>query len=239
MHSCVLLELLNLLSKSKQTQAAKSVAYIANTSYFFLLLFQIRVDIVLDNSGYELYTDLILAEFLLKFEIADRVYFHPKSIPWFVSDVTPADFHLVLDKLCEKEGSVADLANGWKKRIENGSFVLVDDLQTISFWTSAEAYSNMKCMSPDLYDFLSQSDMIFFKGDLNYRKLVGDLNWPHETPFIEVLRGFTPSSLCTLRTLKADVVVGLKPGQAPIIEKEDQDWMVTGKYAVIQSYISL
>ena len=199
--------------------------------------FQVRIDIVLDNSGYELYTDLILADFLLKSGIADQVYFHPKAIPWFVSDVTPQDFHLLLNTLSESEGMVRDLAREWKARVENGSFVLVDDQSRIMFWTSAEGYSKMKGAAPKLYNYLSESDMVIFKGDLNYRKLVGDLDWSPEQPFADALQGFKPTSLCTLRTLKADVVVGLNPGQADKIETADDDWMPTGKYAVIQSYI--
>lgn len=193
---------------------------------------------MLDNSGYELYTDLILADFLLQFGIADQIYFHPKAMPWFVSDVTPPDFHLVINKLSECHGAVGVLAKKWKGRLENGSFVLVDDESIISFWTYAEAYSQMQRLAPELYEFLSQSDMIIFKGDLNYRKLVGDLNWSPETLFTHSLQGFKPSSLCTLRTLKADVVVGLNPGQSVETAAVDADWMLTGKYAVIQSYIS-
>lgn len=86
-----------------------------------------------------------------------------------------------------------------------------------------------------LWDTLSASSLIIFKGDLNYRKLAGDLKWPHVTPFKTALRGFTPSAICSLRTLKADLVVGLKEGQAHQVEAVDNDWMVTGKYAVIQS----
>ena len=53
---------------------------------------EVRVDIILDNAGFELYVDLILAGFLIASRLADTVVLHPKSIPWFVSDVIPAEF---------------------------------------------------------------------------------------------------------------------------------------------------
>jgi hypothetical protein len=40
-----------------------------------------------------------------------------------------------------------------------------------------------------------------------------------------------------LRTNKADVCVGLMEGQEEELNKKDRDWMVNGKYAVIQAYL--
>ncbi len=51
-----------------------------------------RVDVILDNAGFELVTDLVLADFLVSAGLAKQIRFHGKSIPWFVSDVTKQDF---------------------------------------------------------------------------------------------------------------------------------------------------
>ena len=90
----------------------------------------------------------------------------------------------------------------------------------------------MKSVDNELYSELSQAHLVIFKGDLNYRKLTGDLNWDYSTSFEHSLRGFHPAPLVTLRTLKCDTVVGLNDGQMG--EQTSTDWMLDGSRAVIQ-----
>lgn len=102
------------------------------------------------------------------------------------------------------------------------------------FWTYPHAYFEMKEADPELYSTLSKHTHLIFKGDLNYRKLIGDFSWPPETPFKDALRGFVPAPLITLRTLKADCIAGLKEGVADEVEGKSPDWLVTGEYGVMQ-----
>jgi hypothetical protein len=44
-----------------------------------------------------------------------------------------------------------------------------------------------------------------------------------------------PAPLVTLRTLKAEVVVGLPPGMAERLQAEDARWLVNGRRGVIQA----
>ena len=77
--------------------------------------------------------------------------------------------------------------------------------------------------------------MYLFAGDLNYRKLLGDRQWPFEvTTFDQGLNKFNPAPLLSLRTLKSDVCCGLKQGTVGKLEQLNKDWMVIGEYGVIQ-----
>ena len=77
--------------------------------------------------------------------------------------------------------------------------------------------------------------MYLFAGDLNYRKLLGDRQWPFEvTTFDQGLNKFNPAPLLSLRTLKSDVCCGLKQGTVGKLEQFTKDWMVIGEYGVIQ-----
>ncbi|NLX43146.1 MAG: protein-glutamate O-methyltransferase family protein, partial [Chloroflexi bacterium] len=76
------------------------------------------------------------------------------------------------------------------------------------------------------------SDLILLKGDVNYRRLLEDRDWPPTTDLAEVTR-YMPAPFVTLRTLKAELVVGLAPGLAESLAAEDPDWLVNGERGVI------
>lgn len=102
------------------------------------------------------------------------------------------------------------------------------------FWTYPHAFHEMQSADPRLYSLLQKNSYLIFKGDLNYRKLIGDINWLPETPFKDSLQGFYPSPLIALRTLKADCISGLRPGLASEMSEKDPEWMLKGEYGVIQ-----
>lgn len=188
-----------------------------------------RVDIILDNAGFELVTDLCLAEFLISAKLASCVYLHAKAFPWFVSDVTKDDLDYTFQYFMQNNSLAMDIfLKRWKGRFEDGSWKLEVD----GFWTSPFPYCDMKKYSPDLYAELGKSCLVIFKGDLNYRKLVGDRNWPTTTSFEVSLQGFHPAPVCALRTLKADLVTGLAENQAEDVKEKDKHWMINGNWAV-------
>jgi hypothetical protein len=120
----------------------------------------------------------------------------------------------------------------WQNHLQNGQWII----QTHRFFTLPYDYSYMQQISPELYCTMSQSKLLIFKGDLHYRKLVGDLRWPLNERFEKALRGFQPTSLVALRTCKADVQLEIDDKLAEQITKLDPRWMVNGKWAVIQTY---
>ncbi|KAI1102546.1 DUF89-domain-containing protein [Jackrogersella minutella] len=224
-----------------------------------------RVDIVLDNAGFELYVDLILAGYLLSSGLATLVVLHPKSIPWFVSDVLPADFAALLSALADPkrfyetpsdedklqnitppslpDKDAADLGflfQEWAQMHAEGQLIMRPN----TFWTYPGSYWRLPSTEKALFEDLKTSEVVIFKGDLNYRKLTGDAAWDPSTPFTEAIGPLGPGSgvnVLALRTCKADVVVGLKPGQDEEIRAMEgggdeigaRKWAWSGKWAVV------
>lgn len=195
---------------------------------------RVRLDVVLDNAGFELFTDMCLVDFLCSSNLVQEVYFHLKELPWFVSDATARDIEWTLQTLISfpDQPLLRHLGFKWQKFIETERWKMTSD----PFWTLPHDFSVMNTVAPDLYTTLSQSHLVIFKGDLNYRKLTGDLMWDHTTAFHRALRGFHPTALCSLRTIKAEVVVGLKPLQAEATRNLQENWMTSSDFALIQFY---
>ncbi len=191
----------------------------------------VRFDIVLDNAGFELFSDLCLAEFLISSGLVREVVLHPKSLPWFVSDTTQTDLDWTVEQLSSSaDEHLSKLGHMWRKRFEDKTFKVFHH----RFWTLPFDFVQMQEEAADLYSELGNSNLVLFKGDLNYRKLAGDRKWNPTTPFQVALGKFQPAPLCALRTLKCDMVVGLRPGQAEEAQKKNNNWMIAGDFGVIQ-----
>lgn len=186
-----------------------------------------RIDLVLDNAGFELVTDLLFVDYLLTTETADTLCLHPKVYPIFVSDVIPADLEWTLDQLAAGENqALRESVSRLREHQKCGRLWICNDL----FWTSP---LSMWEMPAELRKELAQSDLVLFKGDMNYRRLLGDRHWDYEVPFAEIMAYF-PSPVVAIRTLKAEVVCGLRPGQAVEAATKDPEWMVNGEWGVVQ-----
>lgn len=194
----------------------------------------ICLDIILDNVGFELICDLCLLEFLTVTKLIHKARLYVKIMPWYVSDTMEKDIYWTLNELRQSQNqNICHLADRYKKRFKCGEW----QIEKEQFWTLPYDFSEMRFVDQVLYEKLSDANIILFKGDLNYRKLIGDRKWPTTIPFHIALNNFLPSTLCALRTLKADVVTGLAPGQAETLQKIQSDWMISGDYAVIQCVV--
>lgn len=185
---------------------------------------------ILDNAGFELVSDFCLATFLIESGLATSITFHVKTRPWFVSDTLKEDFIWTVDTLRIMESEVGQLGAMWETYITEGRWKVVEN----RFWTSSYDFADMKEVDSNLYTELSKASLLIFKGDLNYRKLVGDLDWPCETDFQRSLRGFTLAPLLALRTAKGGPVVGLGRGVEQQTATHAADWNTTGEYGMIQ-----
>ncbi|KAF2226697.1 hypothetical protein BDZ85DRAFT_256615 [Elsinoe ampelina] len=225
-----------------------------------------RVDIVLDNSGFELFVDAVLAAYLIKANLATTIVFHPKDIPWFVSDVTPKDFSTLFQVLLnaksfyetpsetekadgvtpvslttEEEKELQTLAEDWMFMYTEGKFVLRPN----GLWTEGGSFWRLPKEKPDLMEDLRKAELVVFKGDLNYRKLLADAKWAPTTSFSTALGPLGPGSglrVLSLRTCKGDVIVGLPEGRDEELKAMEngggdsgaRKWAWTGKWAVIE-----
>ncbi|KAH7886049.1 hypothetical protein F5I97DRAFT_2025412 [Phlebopus sp. FC_14] len=205
-----------------------------------------RIDFVLDNAGFELYCDCVYADFLIQSGLAKQIRFHGKRYPWFVSDVTRKDWNWLLNTMvyghlfpkateAERE-SLRRLGARWKEYEKDGRWVY----EQHPFWCTGYTFWDLHSEAPDLFLHLSQSDLVFFKGDLNHRKLTYDCAAPAGTSF-EIAIGPMASAagapkVCSLRTIKSDVVVGLGDDgdvTAERLDKDEPGWKISGKYAVV------
>lgn len=199
-----------------------------------------RVDIVLDNSGFEFFTDLVLAAYLLEAKLATSIHFHVKDFPWFVSDVTPSDVGAVLSGLedtrifIDRKG-LDPLCKLFRTYFADGRFRVNQHW----FWTTPVSFQEMPRVALDLMKELQGSSLIIFKGDLNYRKLLADKTWPYTTAFSTALGSIGDGSglpILALRTNKADVCVGLRSEeqvQRLEVAASASGWVKNGKYGVI------
>lgn len=183
------------------------------------------IHIVADNTGTELALDLALCDALLDAP-GTRVTFHVKVHPMFVSDALPFDWFTLVHHMSAHGGEAAALASRLLSAFEEGRIRVIPN----GFWNSSYPLS---AMSSVLRDTFGQSALVILKGDLNYRRMVGDVLWPVTTLFRDVV-SFMPAPLLAMRTLKSDLLVGLAEGQAEKLFAEDAKWQTNGKRGVIQ-----
>ena len=89
-------------------------------------------------------------------------------------------------------------------------------------------------LSKDLADEFARASMTILKGDLNYRRLVGDCDWPPTMSFA-ALSAYWPSPLAVLRTLKSDVIVGIANETLSTLDARGEPWRTNDTRAVIQA----
>ncbi|MFG2698541.1 damage-control phosphatase ARMT1 family protein [Kitasatospora sp. NPDC048407] len=186
-----------------------------------------QVCVIADNAGRELLPDLVLIDHLLTGGPAAQVVLYVKPQPYFVSDATTADVLASVERLRTAPSAVAGAVGGRLWRALNSGALVV---RTHPFFCAPLPFHDMPA---DLRAELAAATMTILKGDLNYRRLVGDRLWPPTTPFGETVRHF-PSPVAALRTLKSDVIVGLDAATVARLDGTGTSWRTDGRHALVQ-----
>ncbi|MEU6006165.1 damage-control phosphatase ARMT1 family protein [Streptomyces sp. NPDC047453] len=183
--------------------------------------------LVADNAGRELVPDLLLVAHLLAQGRVRRAVLHVKPYPYYVSDATTADVVDAVRRLTAAPGAAAQYGRHLWSAMADGRLTV----RAHPFSCAPLPYG---AMPADLREEFAAATLTVFKGDLNYRRLVGDRLWPPTTPFADTT-GYFPGPLAALRTLKSDVITGLDADtEAALDAAEGEHWRVAGTHALIQ-----
>ncbi len=191
-----------------------------------------NVDIIVDNAGFELITDLALAQHLIESGIASCVTFQLKSHPTFVSDALEKDLVEHVEHYASLDASKYPNARmageKWKSFLKEGMWKCNED----NFWV--QAYAMWDMTEPLRSDLKDRCDLAFVKGDANYRRLLGDRTWDYSSPFSDVVGAYFPCPVCALRTFKAEIGCGIDKAQIEKAKSLDKNWLVNGRFGVVQ-----
>jgi hypothetical protein len=70
----------------------------------------------------------------------------------------------------KEEADLKALFDNWSSLYAEGKIILRPN----GFWTEAGSYWRLPHIHPELCEDLKQSQLVIYKGDLNYRKLTGE-----------------------------------------------------------------
>ena len=186
-----------------------------------------KIAYILDNIGSELYFDLAMMDYLLLSGFAGSITCYLKNQPFYVSDAMPDDLFQTLERM-----SASDLSNVsmLAERISQAIRAGIISLEAPPFFTSSAMYREMPEI---LRSQISKYDLTILKGDVNYRRLVGDRHWEPTTP-VSKAAGYFPSSWVSFRTLKSELILGLSHETYSKLERESEsDWLTNGQRGMI------
>lgn len=216
------------------------------------------LSIVMDNSGVECCADLLAALAFIGPGSSEKggdipqqqsphrfVVLHVKDHPFFVSDVTVTDIPFLIAALesCQSSGSaVVSFVGRLRQALCDGRLCIRShaawtepgELRELSADLRAELWPSVRGSMPS-----STKHVAVFKGDLNFRRLVGDRYWHDTDNFTDCVSSTLQRSGVTdaiaLRTLKSEVSVGIPPAQIErwrITSSFPAQWRTDGKHAV-------
>lgn len=186
-----------------------------------------KIDYFFDNVGRELYFDLALIDFLFESNLSEQVTCFVKPQPFFVSDVMEKDLLKSINLLTASDRTESqELADRLLGRIQSRNI----QITAPHFLTLGREFHEMPV---ELHEQLQTYDLSILKGDLNYRRLMGDRHWPPTTP-VDKAAGYFSSPVLSLRILKSELIVGVTDAILEKVKIEgDPDWLTNGKRGMI------
>lgn len=201
---------------------------------------------VTDNCGSELYSDILIGLLLLEKFGYKEVRYQVKELPIFVSDTIMTDVRRMINGWEEdgKKYSPMRHINSTLKGKDVGDKYVVelDGNKSLVFESHQEWHL------PDLFNKTTRKlyggeekwnferwneeevDLVIVKGDMNYRRLVGDRNYDIYD-MLEEKVSYVTRPLLVLRSLKSNVFMA--GSRAKDIQYVDPDWKISGKYGEI------
>jgi hypothetical protein len=152
-----------------------------------------RLNLVTDNFGGEFVADLVLA--IVAAEAGTEVVIHVKQVPMFVSDTTADDVTILFDRIDKTSPFGARL----QAATERGGIRFA----THPFWSAPKFFDRMPVAELGRGDVLT-----VVKGDLNFRRLIGDVSVPVDTPF-QSLATLPAAPVLSLRSIKSYCLAGM------------------------------
>ncbi|MEO8756382.1 MAG: ARMT1-like domain-containing protein [Devosia sp.] len=153
-----------------------------------------RLNIIADNFGAEFVADVVLA--IVAAEMGIEVVVHVKQLPMFVSDATADDVTILFDRV----GKDSSFGRRLLAAVQRGSI----RFSAHAFWSAPKFLDRLPV------EELGRGEGILtvLKGDLNFRRAIGDASVAVETPF-QSLAVLPASPMLSLRSIKSYCVAGM------------------------------
>ena len=194
------------------------------------------VHIITDNCGLELISDILLGSYLLKFTCVSEIVFHIKRFPIFVSDTIMSDVEDAVSILNDKlEGGLAFIPESISESDRTYSFA---DMPEKKLHFKVNDIWHRETLFKDTEEFKAWNNddscaLIIVKGDLNYRRLVGDYHWENTASTADKT-SYIKKPLLIIRSLKSNVILNVSKEDVERLDKSAPNWKISGQYGIIQ-----
>lgn len=199
----------------------------SNTAEKLLASGMHRIDFVFDNAGTDVLTDLLLIRRISKY--CPHIIAHVRPYPMFVSDVTMTDLEYLIAELTTSSIPMSrQLGKDITQLLHQNRLILRISLAL----GLPVCFCEDKTLTRETFE---NTELVIFKGDLNYRYFAGDRRWPHTMEKRYFFERFSRPAIC-LRTLKSEVLIGLSTKIATRTFHLQPDWLTSGRYGIIQVF---